>query len=53
MMLPMIIEFAELVGLICHYRQEKGDREALEPVINFVYSACVTYCVYIVNTSGH
>jgi hypothetical protein len=26
----MITEFAELVGLICHYRQEKGDREALD-----------------------
>ena len=22
--------FAEIVGLLCHYRQEKGDREALD-----------------------
>jgi hypothetical protein len=26
----MITEFAELVGLICHFRQEKGDREVLD-----------------------
>jgi len=26
----MITEFTELVGLICHFRQEKGDREALD-----------------------
>lgn len=26
----MITEFAELVGLLCHFRQEKGDREALD-----------------------
>jgi len=22
--------FSEIVGLLCHYRQEKGDREALD-----------------------
>jgi hypothetical protein len=26
----MITKFAEIVGLLCHYRQEKGHREALD-----------------------
>jgi hypothetical protein len=28
--LGMITEFAELVGLLCHFRQEMGHREALD-----------------------